>query len=48
MALVQGYNKLLTKNEEQLQFLMQVFEEHRLMYPDSRKSTVMASKTRQQ
>ena len=48
VALVQGYNKLLTKNEEQLQFLMQVFEEHRLMYPDSRKSTVMASKTRQQ
>ena len=45
---MQGYNKLLTKNEEQLQFLMQVVEEHRLVYADSRKGTVVASKTRQQ
>ena len=46
VTLVLGYNKLLIKNEEQFQFLMQVIKEHRLVYPDSRKSTVVAREIR--
>ncbi|KAA0202355.1 hypothetical protein HAZT_HAZT010953 [Hyalella azteca] len=34
------YNRLLTKDEEQLQFLLQAIVDHRKQYPDSRKSTV--------
>jgi len=40
VALIQEYSGLLTKNETQLQFLLQVVEEHRRLYPDSRKQTL--------
>jgi len=40
VALIQEYSGLLTKNETQLQFLLQVVEEHRRFYPDSRKQTL--------
>ena len=40
VALTQEYSGLLTNNETQLQFLLQVVEEHRLLYPNSRKQTL--------
>ena len=46
VALVQEYSELLTKGEEQLQYLLQVTAEHRKMFPDAKKSTLTA--TRQQ
>jgi len=42
VALMQEYNALLTKNEEQTQFALQVVQEHRKQYPDCKKSTVLA------
>ena len=39
-ALIQEYSGLLTKHETQLQFLLQVVEKHRRLYPDSRKQTL--------
>ena len=41
VALIQEYNRFLTKDEEQLQFLLQVVSEHRKQFPDSRKSTLL-------
>lgn len=43
VALIKTYNKLLTRDEEQLQFLLQVVGEHRRLFPDSRKSTIIQS-----
>lgn len=43
VALIKKYNKCLTKDEEQLQFLLQVVQEHRAMFPDTRKSTILQS-----
>lgn len=40
VALIQEYSGLLTRDETQLQFLLQVVEDHRKMYPDSRKQTL--------
>ena len=40
VVLVQAYNRLLTKDEKQLQFLLQVVSEHRRGYPDTRKETL--------
>ena len=40
VALIQEYNKLLTKSEDQLQFLLQLVAEHRSAFPDSQKSTL--------
>ena len=37
-----GLQYHLTKNEEQKQFLLQVVKEHRKLYPDSKKSMVIA------
>ncbi len=42
VALIQEYSGLLTHDEMQLQFLLQVIETHRKMYPDSVKMTVSA------
>ena len=42
VALIQEYNGLLTHNEEQFQFLMQVVEQHRHMFPDCSKRTLAA------
>lgn len=41
VALIKSYNQLLTKDEEQLQFLLQVVSEHRLVYNDIRKGTLL-------
>ena len=41
VALVQEYSSLLTKNEEQMQFALQVVQEHRKHFPDSKKSTIV-------
>lgn len=38
VALIQTFNKKLTKDEDQLQFLLQVVSEHRRLFPDCRKS----------
>ena len=40
VALVQEFSGLLTRNEDQLQFLLQVVAEHRRAFPNSRKQTV--------
>lgn len=34
------YNKMLTRNEDQKQFALQIVSEHRKMFPDARKGTV--------
>lgn len=40
VALIQDYSGLITRDETQLQFLLQVVKDHRRMYPDSRKQTL--------
>ena len=45
VALTQNFSKKLTKDEEELQFLLQVVTEHRKLFPKSRKSTVLATPT---
>ena len=42
VALIQEFSGLLTKDEPQLQYLLQVVEEHRHAYPDCRKQTLSA------
>ena len=41
VALVQLYNALLTKYEEQMQFALHVVKEHHRLFPDSNKSTIV-------
>ena len=41
IALIQQYNKSLTKDEEQLQYLLQVVAEHRRNFPDARKNLLL-------
>lgn len=45
VALIQDYNKKLTRGEEQLQFLLQVVTDHRRQFPDCSKKTIV-SKTK--
>ena len=40
IALIQDYNSAITTDKEQKQYLLQTVENHRKMFPDSRKSTV--------
>ncbi|KAK2708514.1 hypothetical protein QYM36_014200 [Artemia franciscana] len=40
VALIQEYSGFITQDELQLQFLLQVVNEHRRVYPDSRKQTL--------
>ncbi|KAL4120447.1 hypothetical protein QTP88_013138 [Uroleucon formosanum] len=40
VKLIEDYNKLLTKNEDQKQYLLQVVSEYRLQFPDCKKSTL--------
>ena len=42
VKLIQDYNLILTKDEEQKQFLLQVVQEHRRLYPDASKKTIVA------
>ena len=43
VALIEAYNRKLTTNEEQLQFLLHVVSEHKRRFPDPRKATVLAN-----
>jgi len=43
VALIQDFNKKLTKGEEELQFLLQVVSEHRRQFPDCSKFTLLAN-----
>ncbi|KAF0744220.1 Uncharacterized protein FWK35_00019537, partial [Aphis craccivora] len=40
VKLIEDYNKLLTKNENQKQYLLQVVSEYRQQFPDCKKSTL--------
>jgi len=40
VKLIEDYNKLLTKNEDQKQYLLQVVSEYRQKFPDCKKSTL--------
>ena len=40
VALMQNYNSILTKNEDQKQFLLQVVEQHQRKYPNALKKTL--------
>ena len=42
VKLITDYNNILTKNEDQKQFLLQVVREHRKLFPDSKRSTTIA------
>ena len=46
VALIEDFNRSLTKDEEQLQFLLQVVADHRKQFPDSQKRTL--AQTRRQ
>ena len=41
VALIQEYSGLITRDEFQLQFLLQVVEDHRRLYPDCKKQTML-------
>ena len=41
VALIQEYNRLVTHDEDQLQFLMQIVTDLRRVFPDSKKSTLL-------
>jgi hypothetical protein len=43
VALIQEFNGVLTVQEEQTQFLLQVIEKHRRDYPNPKKSTITAA-----
>ena len=43
VALIQDFNKKLTKDEDQLQFLLQVVTEHRRKFPDCTKRNLLAN-----
>ena len=45
ISLIQNFNSVLTNQEEQKQFLLQVVEKHRQDFPDTKKSTLTASST---
>jgi len=42
VALIQQFNKHLTKREEQLQFFLQVVTDHRRQFLDCKKSTLLS------
>lgn len=41
VKLIEDYNNILTRKEDQKQFILQILEEHRKNVPDSNKSTVL-------
>ena len=45
VTLIQNFNKTLVKDEEQLQFLLQVLSNHRNTLPDCKKSTFTKNTT---
>ena len=40
IALIEEYNSLFTKDEEQKQYLLQIVQDNRSRFPDARKSTL--------
>ena len=42
VSLIQNYLHVLTKDEEQRQYLLQIVSEHRKKFPDSKKATIVA------
>lgn len=42
VALIEEFNKLITRDEEQKQFLLLVVKKFRQKYPDTKKSTLLA------
>jgi len=43
VALIQEYNSILTRKENQKQYLLQVVQEHRRRFPDFNKTTLSAA-----
>ena len=43
VSLIQDFNKTLAKEEEQLQFLLQVVSKHRQKFPNCKKSTLVTT-----
>ena len=41
IALTEEYNRLITRDKDQLQFLLQIVAEHHRSYPDSCKATLI-------
>src|SRR6218665_1131953 len=41
VALIQSFNSVITNQEEQKQYLLQVVEKHRLFFPNANKSTLL-------
>lgn len=41
VCLMEKYNNILTRNEDQKQFILQIVSEYRKQFPDSKKSTAM-------
>ena len=48
VTLTQQYNRSLTQDEEQLQFLLQIVSRHCAQFPDPKKKTVAAGVTARQ
>jgi hypothetical protein len=48
VALIQAFNKTLTHDEDQLQFLLQVVSEHRRLFPSTNKNVLAATSQPQQ
>jgi hypothetical protein len=48
VALIQAFNKTLTHDEDQLQFLLQVVSEHRRLFPSTNKNVLAATSQTQQ
>jgi hypothetical protein len=48
VALIQAFNKTLTRDEDQLQFLLQVVSEHRRLFPSTNKNALVATSQPQQ
>lgn len=44
VALIQDFNKKLTRDEDQLQFLLQVVADHRQQFPNCKKETLAKNK----
>jgi len=40
VKLIEEYNSILTKDEEQKQYLLQIIKNYKIKYPDSNKSTL--------
>lgn len=41
MKLIENYNSIITKNEDQKQFLLQVVRNYHQKYPNRKKSTLL-------